>query len=357
MGRRYRTAILGAGGIAGDAHLPAVRALGDDLDLVAVADPDAERVATFAGAYGIAASYDDPEELLRIEEPDLVLVCTPSATHPALATAALRAGAWVYCEKPLAGSLAEHDAVLAAERDSGRFCAPVFQWRSGSGAAHVRGLLRAGALGAPLLALCQTTWYRGEDYYAVPWRGRRDTELGGATVTQGVHGIDLLLWLLPDWREVSARLSTVDREIETEDVSLAHVAFESGVQASIVNSVVSASQESYLRLDCRRASVELRHLYGYRNEDWTFTPAPDGGPVDAGWDAIGAEVPATQATQLAGVVAAMRAGTPPEHTAADARRTTEFVTCLYKSALTGRPVARGSVGPDDPYYRSWWGAA
>lgn len=356
MGLRYRTAIIGAGSIAADAHVPAVRALEDELDLVAVADADAERAATFAGTYGIAASYDDPAELLRIEEPDLVLVCTPSSTHPELAVAALRAGAWVYCEKPVAGSLADHDAILAAERATGRYCAPVFQWRAGSGATHVRGLLRAGTLGAPLLALCQTTWYRGAEYYAVPWRGRRDTELGGATVTQGVHGIDLLLWLWPDWREVSARVSTVDRDIETEDVSLAHVTFGSGAQASVVNSVVSASQESYLRLDCRRASVELRHLYGYRNADWTFTPAPDVPPTEPGWDTVPEEVPATQRTQLAGIVAAMRAGRPPEHTATDARRTTEFVTCLYKSAATGAPVARGSVGPGDPFYASWWGA-
>ncbi|MFJ1586299.1 Gfo/Idh/MocA family protein [Streptomyces sp. NPDC088197] len=352
----YRTALIGAGSIADDAHVPAIRALSGQLDLVAVADSDPARAADFAARHGIARGYDDPLELLAVERPDLVVICSPSFTHADLTVAALEAGAWVYCEKPLCGSLADHDRILAAERATGRCCAPVFQWRAGSGAAHVRGLLRDGVLGPPLLALCQTTWYRGADYYAAPWRGRRATELGGATVTQGIHAMDLMLWLMPDWAEVSARIATVDRDIETEDVSLAHVAFASGAQASIVNSVVSARQESYLRIDCARASTELRHLYAYGNEHWTFTPAPDRPPSTPGWDTIGAEVPAHQAPQLADLVARMRRGEPPEHTAADARRTTEFVTALYKSAATGRPVPRGSIGADDPFHRSWWGA-
>ncbi|MFI1094218.1 Gfo/Idh/MocA family protein [Streptomyces sp. NPDC020917] len=357
MARPYRTAIIGAGSIAEDAHIPAVRAASKDLELVAVADADSARAAEFAARHAVAADYDDPLAMLAAELPDLVLICTPSATHAELTVAALRAGAWVYCEKPLCGSLADHDRILAAEQATGRFCAPVFQWRAGSGATHLRALMRSGRIGPPLLALCQTTWYRGADYYAAPWRGRRATELGGATVTQGIHAMDLLLWLMPDWAEVSARIATVDRPLETEDVSLAHVAFASGAQASIVNSVVSASQESYLRIDCRQASVELRHLYEYRNEHWKFTAAPDQPPAAPGWDTIGAAVAAHQTPQLAKVVAAMRRGEPPEHTATDARRTTEFLTSLYKSALTAQPVERGSIGPDDPFYRSWWGEA
>lgn len=351
------TAIIGAGSIAADAHVPAVRALAGQLDLVAVADNDPARAREFAAAHGVPRSYADPLALLATERPDLVVVCTPSFTHTDLTVAALEAGAWVYCEKPLCGSLADHDRILAAERASGRYCAPVFQWRAGSAAAHLRGLLRRGEIGRPLLALCQTTWYRGGDYYAAPWRGRYATELGGATVTQGIHAMDLLLWLMPDWMEVSARVATVALSIETEDVSLAHVAFASGAQASIVNSVVSARQESYLRIDCTRASAELRHLYAYDNRHWTFTPAPDLPPGTPGWDSPATDVPAHQAPQLAELVERMRLGEPPVHTTADARRTTEFVTALYKSAATGRPVERGSITADDPFHRSWWPAA
>ncbi|BBA95680.1 hypothetical protein RVR_639 [Actinacidiphila reveromycinica] len=83
------------------------------------------------------------------------------------------------------------------------------------------------------------------------------------------------------------------------------------------------------------------------------TAAPDHPPA-AGWDVIGADVPAHQAPQLADLVDRMRRGEPPRHTTADARRTTEFVTALYKSAATSRPVARGSITPDDPFHRSWW---
>ncbi|MFD0662130.1 Gfo/Idh/MocA family protein [Thermocatellispora tengchongensis] len=247
--------------------------------------------------------------------------------------------------------LAEHDAILAAERAGGGWCVPVFQWRSGSAARHLRDLLAAGTLGPPLLALCHTLWYRGPDYYAVPWRGRRDTEIGGATTTQGIHAIDLLLWLLPDWAEVTAGIATLDRDLETETVSMAQVRFASGALAGLVSSVLSPAERSSLRLDCRHATVQLEHLYQYDNADWTLTPAP--GRPDP-W-APPADEPASHTTHLARTVARLRDGSQPEDTAEDARRTVEFLTALYKSALTGAPVSRGGIGPDDPFYRSMWG--
>ncbi|GII31869.1 Gfo/Idh/MocA family protein [Planotetraspora mira] len=203
MADPLRAVLVGVGGIARSAHLPAVRALAGAVELVAVTDIDGHQAARFAAEHRVPRVHADLTTMLDKETPDLVLVATPSATHAAIAVECLDAGASVYCEKPLCASLAEHDAILAAERRSAGWCVPVFQWRSGSAARHLRDLLAAGSLGRSLLALCHTLWYRGPDYYAVPWRGRRDTEIGGATTTQGIHAIDLLLWLLPDWEEVS----------------------------------------------------------------------------------------------------------------------------------------------------------
>ncbi len=63
------------------------------------------------------------------------------------------------------------------------------------------------------------------------------------------------------------------RDTETEDVSMALVTFDNGAMATVVNSVVSPRETSVLRFDFERATVEVEHLYGYSDDDWTITPA------------------------------------------------------------------------------------
>ena len=90
--------------------------------------------------------------------------------------------------------------------------------------------------------------------------------------------------MLGDWAEISAIARRQARRTETEDLSMAHVIFASGAAASIVNSVLSPREESYLRFDFEHGTVEVSHLYGYRDEDWRVTPAPGHEqPVLAAW--------------------------------------------------------------------------
>src|SRR5690606_24333380 len=145
------------------------------------------------------------------------------ATHLPLIRQCLEAGAWVYCEKPLCASLAQFDQIAVLELATGRYVSTVAQWRFGAAVAHVKRLMAEGVLGRPLLALCHTLWYRDPGYYAGTWHGQWATETGGVTASLGVHLIDLLLWILGDWREVYAMVDTLERPIEVEDVSTALV--------------------------------------------------------------------------------------------------------------------------------------
>ena len=134
-------------------------------------------------------------------------------------------------------SLREFDELAAAERGQGPpWFATVFQHRFGAAQRHLRELAANGALGRPLLAVCRTTWFRDQAYFDVPWRGR---------------------WAMP-----------------TEDLPLADVTFANGAVASVLNSVLSPREESYLRFDFERATVEVTHLYGYGDDDWRVTAAP-----------------------------------------------------------------------------------
>src|SRR5690606_1877468 len=142
---------------------------------VAAVDISAERVQAVCAECGIPNAYTSVTEMLAAEQPDLVSIITPPATHKDLAIERLDAGAWDYCEKPLCASLAEFDAITAAEQRTGRYVSTVFQWRFGSAGKHLKKLIEQEALGKPLVAVCNTLWYRTQDYYNVSWRGKWKT--------------------------------------------------------------------------------------------------------------------------------------------------------------------------------------
>lgn len=348
-----RVAIIGTGGISG-AHVRGLREQGDEVELVAAVDIDAAQVKKFCTAFDVARGYTDVDEMLAKEKPRLVHICTPPSTHCALSVKALRAGAWVLCEKPLCGSLAEFDQITAAEQETGNYCSSVFQWRFGSAGQHFKHLIEAGEFGRPMVMICNTTWYRDTAYYQVPWRGKWRTELGGPTMGHGIHAMDHLLYHMGDWREVTAMMGTLYHNIEVEDVSMAMVKFENGAMGSIVNSVISPRQETYYRFDFENGTVELKELYTYTNANWTFTAtaSPESHLHEARWRNIADDAPATQGSQIRHLLHSMAHNERPLVSGSEARRTLEFLSAMYKSAVTRRPVARGEIQPGDAFYNS-----
>ncbi|MFJ9751930.1 Gfo/Idh/MocA family protein [Streptomyces chartreusis] len=354
---RRRVAVIGTGAIVSGSHLPALRSHGDRAELVAAVDVDPARLAAFRELAGDGVTgYTSTDEMLDAVRPDLVLIGTPPSLHREQTIAALGAGAWVLCEKPLCLSLAEYDDIAAAEEASGAYASVVFQHRYGSGAVHARELIASGELGAPLVAHCQTTWHRDAAYYAVPWRGRWATEGGGPTMGHGIHQFDLLLHLLGPWAEIRAMATRLVHDTESEDVSTALVRFENGALATVVNSVLSPQEVSRIRVDCADGTVELTHLYGHRNDDWVYTPAPHVSfERAAAWRTPAADVPSSHTAQLGALLDAHDNGVRPPGSGPDARATLDFAAALYKAAFTGLPVHAGEIAPGDPFHKAMHG--
>ncbi len=355
--KTYRLAIIGTGSSVNN-HLEAAKALGDRVQVVAAVDLNEERLRTICQSAGISQFYTDVGQMLAAEQPDLVSIITPPSTHKDLSIQCLEAGAWVYCEKPLCASLAEFDAITEAEQRTGRYVSTVFQWRFGSAGKHLKRLIREEAFGRPLVALCNTMWYRTQDYYNVSWRGKWKTEIGGPTMGLGIHLMDMFLWLMGEWDEVRAMAATLDRQIEVEDVSMALVRFANGSMASIVNSALSPRQESSIRLDFQKATLEMAALYRYSNEHWKIS-VPQGADtpeVLAHWEALKDNFTGSHDIQLGELLDSMERGERPLVSGDEARRILEFAASLYKSAFTGQPVMRGEIGPDDPFYYAMNGA-
>lgn len=349
--RVLRSAIIGTGGIAG-AHAGAVGEQPDDVRLVAVTDVVEGRAAAFQQGWDIPRRYSSVEAMLAAEPLDLVQICTPPGSHAGLAIRCLEAGVNVLCEKPPCLTLAEFDRITMAERSGGAYFAGVFQHRFGATAAAVKRAVDDRTLGRPLVAVCHTLWYRDDSYYEVDWRGRWETEGGGPTMGHGIHQIDLLGHLLGDWRSVSAIAPRLARAVETEDVSLAHLTFDSGAVASVVSSVLSPAERTYLRIDFTEGTIELepggdastRRLttVDANRETWAWPSGAGAG---------------SHALQLAETVEALRAGRRPPASGPGLRRTVELITGIYAAARSGGRLDRDDLSPDHPLYHRTAGRA
>jgi predicted dehydrogenase len=335
-----RAALVGTGAVA-RLHAEAL-ALFPHVDVVAAADPMPGRAREFAETHGIPDAFDSVEALLAATDVDVVHLCTPPGGHAEQARFAFRAGAHVIVEKPPALSLAEVDEMTDAAAAAGKQLAVVFQQRTGTAASHVKSLLDSGVLGRPLLAVCHTLWYRGSEYYSVPWRGKWDTEGGGTTLSHGIHQVDLLAYLLGEWSTVNGQLWRLAREVETEDASTGTIVFESGAMASVLSSVVSPREASVIRIDTENATIELEHLYGHGHANWRITPAAHVTDA-AGWEFPDAEEPSGHDALLFEVYAALDSGGPLPAVAAEPTRALEIVAALYASAREGVSVDRARI--------------
>lgn len=350
---KRRIVIVGAGGVI-TSHIKAIQANADRVELLAVSDIREERVKEVCQMYDIPHGYTDTAQMIAEQKPDLVHIISPPATHKDLIVHCLEAGAWVLCEKPLCRSMGEHDVILEAEQRTGNYSSTVFQWRFGSAGKHMKKLIQSEAFGKPMVIVCNTLWYRTQAYYDVAWRGTYENEFGGPTMTLGVHLTDFMLWMMDDWAEVSAMIGTLDHDIQVEDIAMAHVRFENDARASIVNSALSPRQETYLRMDFQKATLELTGLYRYTNENWKFSTHPDleDENIRLQWESLSEDFMGSHDQQLSELLDAMDSNTPPPVQGDEARRILEFNACLYKSAFTGQRVKRGSITPDDPFYYS-----
>lgn len=350
-----RATILGTGAIAA-AHAEAIAELagyGVDAVVAHALDIDPARAEAFAREHGVAGHGTDLAAVLS--ETDVLHICTPPGAHVAAAVAALEAGVHVVVEKPAVLSLAEVDRIAEAEAGSTATFTQIVQHRFGHGMRQLRRLLDEGSLGRPLVATCETMWFRPPSYYEVPWRGRWDTEGGGPTMGLGIHQFDLLVAAFGPWAEVTAMAGRLARHVDTEDVSMAIVRFANGAMASITNSALSPRQTSDLRFDTEAGTVELSHLYGYTDADWTFTPAVGRDDVGQLWQPDPDALPSGHLAQLVPTYRAFVAGEAPPVTVVDTRETLELVAAIYRSAFTGAVVRAGEIGPGDPFHGSMRG--
>ena len=202
-----RAAVVGCGDISA-VHLAAIDTMAD-VELVAVADTDADVGSATGDRWGVA-SFADHRALLDATHPDVVHVCTPHDQHADPVVDALVAGVDVVMEKPVAHTLEQAERVVAAAaQHPERHVAVCLQNRYNATVQHARALINSGAVGAVLGGSASVLWHRTPDYYAAkPWRGQRVRSGGGVLINQAIHTLDLLQWLVGEVTHVEGRCGT-----------------------------------------------------------------------------------------------------------------------------------------------------
>lgn len=344
--------ILGAGGIS-ESH---ARAAGEipGVRVMAVHGRNRERAARLAAAYG-AVAYDDLTAFLAHRPLDLVMIGSPSGLHAEQGIAAARAGLHVLVEKPIDISTARADALIAECDRAGVRLGVFFQDRVAPGIQRLKALLEENRLGRLILVSAQVRWYRPPEYYANSrWRGTRELDGGGALINQGVHTVDLLLWLFGDVARLYARTATALHQIEVEDTCVAALEFRNGALGTL-----EAATSAYpgfprrLELTGTEGTIILEHdrivaAHLRREPAEEVLTQTAGGSLNA--SATSPVVSDVRGHRLIieDFLRAIETGGRPLCDGREGRRSVAFVEAVYRSAREAQPVELDSSADGRP---------
>ena len=221
-----RIGLIGGGNIS-ETHARAAAQIAG-VEIAAIYGTNALKVEHLSHHYG-GKAFLDFNEFLSHQSMDMVILGSPSGVHASQGIEAIRRGLHVLTEKPMDVSTAQADALIEAAEKTGVKVGVIFQDRLKPEISQLKHSICDGHLGKITLVDARVKWYRPPEYYSNSrWRGTFALDGGGALMNQGVHTVDLLLWLFGDVSSVHAIVRTAQHAIEVEDTALAILEFDSG---------------------------------------------------------------------------------------------------------------------------------
>ncbi len=343
MSKIVRFAVVGAG-VIGPFHAKAI-SLQPQAQLTAVCDIIPERAAKLAAEYGVSAVYADCETMLA-EQPniDVVCVCVPSGAHAEVAIVAAKAGKHVLCEKPLEITAEKMTAMIEACDEAGVKLGGVFQRRTMEAARLTKQAIADGKLGTLVLGDAYLKYYRSPEYYkSAGWRGTWAMDGGGALMNQGIHGIDLIQWMVGDVESVFARADALVRDIEVEDTAVVVLKYKNGAFG-----VIQGTTSVYPGMGTR---FEIHGEHGTvifsdnGIETWAFADSDEEAPqAKAGYG--GSNDPTAISDDghfliVDDFTQAVLEDRQPLVPGPEARKAVDLLLAIYESARTGKEVKVG----------------
>lgn len=357
--KKLKFGIIGCGGIANCKHMPAYKKLSDDVEMCAFCDIIEERAvkanADFGGGKGKV--FTDYRDLLK-EPLDAVCVCTPNCSHSEITVAALDAGKNVMCEKPMAINYGEAQAMIAAQKRSGKLLTIGYQNRYRPEVQYMKAEADKGVFGEVYFARAKAIRRR-----AVPtWGVFLDEEKqgGGPLIDIGTHALDLTLYTMNNYKPKYAVGTTYHKlndqhdtanawgdwdpeKFTVEDSAFGFVVMDNGATISVdaswaLNHDEPGEAQTMLcgtKAGARMCDDGKLHINGVNNgRQYVTTPDFGAGGV-AFFDGAAA---APEVIEAQTFINAMRGNGELTVLPEQAAVVTRILDAIYESAKTGKPV-------------------
>lgn len=336
-------ALIGCGRISPN-HIAAAQS--NELDFVGLCDIDKFMLEDKVKRFNLrhVHQYKDYHEMLDKEKPELVAIATESGKHAAIALDCIEAGCNLIIEKPIALSMLDADAIIAAAEKKGVKVCTSHQNRFNKSIQKIREAIEGKRFGRIFYGTAHIRWCRDYGYYSkAKWRGTWEQD-GGALMNQCIHNIDLLRWMLGD--EIDEVVGITDRlnhdYIEAEDLGIALVKFKNGAYGIIegTTDVFPKNLEETLYLFGEKGTVKAGGQSVNKIEEWRFSDSlDDPETVIAQFAENPPNVYGFGHTPLyADVIDAIRHNREPYVNAEAGKKALELVLAIYKSALEGKSV-------------------
>ena len=337
--------IIGCGVIA-FTHASALKQLKkEDCCLYACCDIIPEKADQFASDHGAQKVYYDYHELLADPKVDIVCVCVPSGLHGQVVIDASNAGKAVVCEKPMEITPERIAQIIEVVHKNNTKMQCIFQRRLMPVAIALKELVATGKLGKICMAEARLNYYRDQAYYnSAGWRGTWELDGGGALMNQGVHGIDLILWMLGDEIDtLYGKAETLARKIPVEDTAAALIRMKSGALCVIEGATTAYpgfSSTFTIYGEKGTVSFDDQHIIAWEFLDKENTPERP----DLGDEAVGGAKSAIDIgiyghiCLLRDIALAVREDRKPLIPPEDAALAVKVICSVYESTHTGLPV-------------------
>lgn len=344
MSDKIRVGIIGLGGIAQKSHIPAL-IKHKDVEIVAVCDSNEGTLNKVGNDLGDVRKFTDYQDLLRMEELDVVDICTPNFLHRDTTVNALNAGKHVLVEKPIARNAAEGEDMVEAARNSGKKLMVAYCWRWHPGARALKRFIDAGDMGEIYYARIHALRRRGIPNWGV--FTDKEKQGGGPLIDIGCHLLDLTLWLMghPKPTAVSGKCYTKfgnraglvgnfgpwdHTKYTVEDFATGLIRFDNGATLNIESSFAANIEKDTLNtaLLGTEGGCELSPLRIFREERGTLVDVTPVSLPEVNW----------REAEIFEFIEAIRDDKPVPISGEDGLVVSKIIDAIYRSSEENREV-------------------
>ena len=337
--KKYGFGIIGCGVIS-KWHADSIEQI-NEARIVGAYDTRYEGAVKFAKERNCKA-FKTLEEMLACDEIDIVCICTPSGLHAKLAIQAANAGKHFVVEKPMAITKKQVIDIIDAVEKNKVKGAVISQLRFTESIQRVRKAIQNGELGRIILGDVYMKYYRSPEYYAsAGWRGTWEMDGGGALMNQGIHGIDVLQYLVGPVVSVSGVCKTLTRDIEVEDTANLIVEYASGAIGTIQGTTsVEPGYPRVIEISGTRGTIVIKEdvivRWDVDGKELSEDQIPKGNAESfrnpAGFDID------NHKRQIQDLIDAIKENREPMVNVYEGKKPVDIILAAYESSKTGKKV-------------------